>query len=64
MTKENILRTAVIPGFIALTAFLLSVGIPFNQNRADHVVGFGAVLVLIGILAVEYRISFKRLIGR
>ena len=64
MAKENILRNAVIPGIIALTAFLLSVGIPFNEDRADHLVGFGAVLVLVGIVAVEYRISFKRLIGR
>jgi len=64
MAKVNIMRNAVIPGLIALTAFLLSIGIPINEDRADHLVGFGAVLALIGILALEYRISFKWLSGR
>jgi hypothetical protein len=58
------MRTAVIPGLIALAAFLLSVRIRFNAARADDIVGFGAVLVLMGIMALEYRISFKRLFGR
>jgi hypothetical protein len=64
MAKRNILRTTVIPGLIALAVFLLSIVIPFNAARADYLVGFGAVLALVGIAGLEYRISLKRLLGR
>jgi len=64
MTKENILRKAVIPGLIALTAILLLVCFPFRAERADRWVGFGSVIVLLGIAALDYRISLKGLLGR
>jgi len=64
MTKENLLRKAAIPGLIALTAFLLLVCFPFKAERADRLVGFGSVIVLLGIAGLEYRVSFKRLFGR
>lgn len=61
MNTENILKTAVIPGAIALAAVLLSLLIPLSM---DSVIGFGSVLVVAGIAALEYRISFKSLFGR
>jgi hypothetical protein len=64
MTKDNILRKAAIPGLIALTAFALLLCFPFRTERADRWVGFGSVIVLLGIAAAEYRISLKGLLGR
>jgi hypothetical protein len=64
MMREKILRTAVVPGLIALTAFLLLASFPFRAERADGIVGFGAVLALVGIAKLEYRISWKQLFGR
>jgi len=61
MTKENIIKTAVIPGVIALAAIVLSLAIPFS---ADGLAGYGTVLFLIGIAALDYRISWKRLTSR
>jgi hypothetical protein len=61
MTKENLLKSVIIPGAIALIASLLLVRIPFN---ADRLVGFGTVMVLAGIAGLEYRINFRRLFSR
>jgi uncharacterized membrane protein HdeD (DUF308 family) len=63
MNIENILKTAVIPGAIAiaLAVVVLSHVIPVSM---DSVIGFGSVLVVAGIAALEYRISFKSLFGR
>jgi hypothetical protein len=61
MNNEKILKTAVIPGAIALAAILLSVSLPFN---ATLVAAFGCVAVLLGILALEYGVTSKRLSSR
>jgi hypothetical protein len=61
MTKDKLLKTAVIPGAIALAVLLLSFRIPIN---ADSIAGFGTVLALVSIAALEYRLSWKELIGR
>jgi threonine/homoserine efflux transporter RhtA len=61
MTKENLLKLAVIPGAIALAVCLLSSVIPFS---ADGVAGYGTVLFLVGIAAIEYRVKGKRSVSR
>jgi hypothetical protein len=59
--KNNTIITAVIPGVIALAALVLS----FRSSvSADSLVGFASVLALIGIVALEYRINWKRVFGR
>ena len=52
---------AVIPGVIALAAFVLFFRAPVN---ADTLVGFVSVLTLLGIAAMEYGINLKRVFGR
>ena len=59
--KTNTLLLAVIPGVIAPAAFLLLLRAPVS---ADSLVGFLSVLALLGIAALEYRISWKRVFGR
>ena len=58
MNNQKILKSAAIPSVIALAAILLSVSLPFN---ATVVAAFGCVGVLIGIAALEYGVSVKRL---
>ena len=48
--------------FAATAAYLLSRGHP--AINADSVIGFGAVLALLAMAAVEYRITWKKLFGR
>jgi hypothetical protein len=46
---------------IAVAALVLS----FRSSvDADSVIGYGSVLALLGLAALEYRISWKRLFGR
>jgi hypothetical protein len=59
--KTNKQLLAVIPGAIALAAFVLFFRAPVN---ADTLVGFVSVLALLGIAALEYRISVRRVFGR
>ena len=59
MNKNIIL--AVLSSVIAVAALLLSTRSPVN---AEAVIGYGAVLALLGMAALEYRLSWKRLIGR
>jgi hypothetical protein len=59
--KTNTQLKAVIPGVLALAAFLLLLRAPVS---ADSLVGFLSVLALLGIAALEYRISWKRVFGR
>lgn len=61
MTKENMLKIAVIPGVLAVAVVLLALVSPFS---ADGVAGYGTVLFLVGIAAVEYRINWKRFLRR
>jgi hypothetical protein len=60
MNNQKILKSAAIPSALALAAILLSVSLPFN---ATAVVAFGCVGVLLGIAALEYGVSVKRLRG-
>ena len=58
--KTNII-TAVSLSLIAIAAIVLS----FRSSvDADSVIGYGSVLALLGMAALEYRISWKRLFGR
>jgi hypothetical protein len=58
--KTNKLH-AVIPGVLALAALVLFFRARFN---ADSLLGFVSVIALLGIAALEYRISWKRVFGR
>lgn len=58
--KTYINATTVIPGVIVATALLLSFG---SFAKADIVLGFGAVAVLLAIATLEYRLNWKRLLG-
>jgi len=59
MKKENI--AAVLPGVIAVVAIVLSLRVPVSP---DSLAGFASVLMLLGIAALEYRLSWKTLFGR
>jgi hypothetical protein len=59
--KNNKTLLAVIPGVIALAALVLLFRAPVN---ADSAVGFLSVAALIGIAALEYRINWRRVLGR
>jgi hypothetical protein len=52
---------AVTPAILAIAALLLS----FRSMRADNLVaGFFCVLGLGAVAALDYRLNWKRLIGR
>jgi len=52
---------AVIPGLIAAAALVLSFSLPVNAATA---IGFATVLMLGSMFALEYRLTWKRLLGR
>jgi len=56
MKQENIIKNTVVPGTIALSAMVLSSRIPFS---AEALVGYGTVVAMLGIAAVEYGFSRK-----
>ena len=58
--NKNIL-IAVLSGLIAVAALVLSFRSPLT---AESMLGYGTVLVLLGLAGLEYRISWKRLFGR
>lgn len=59
--KNNKLIVAALPGVIAIAALLLSLRSPVS---AETLIGYGSVLALIAVMAVEYRINWKRVFGR
>lgn len=59
--NKNILLVAVPVSVIAVTAYLLSLGAPVT---AESLIGYVSVFALLGVAALEYRISWKRLFGR
>lgn len=60
--KKNIINAAPTLGTIAVvTALVLSFRIPAN---AESMIGYASVLAILGLVALEYRISWKRLFGR
>jgi hypothetical protein len=60
MKNENLIKAA-IPSVIAAAVIVLSVSLPIS---VDRLVEYGAVLALLAIAALEYRIDWKRLFGR
>ena len=59
--KTNTQLRAVIPGAFAIAAFVLLLRAPVS---ADSLVGYMSVVTLLGIAALEYRISWKGVFGR
>jgi len=59
--KNNIISQTVIPGLIAAAVILLSFRSPIT---AESVVAYGSIAMLLGVVALEYRISWKKLFGR
>lgn len=55
--NKNIILLAVIPGAIVATALTLSVR---AQVNADSIVGFGCVLMLAAIAALDYRAQARK----
>jgi hypothetical protein len=60
--KYEITFLAVLLGLIGSAAYLLSRANP--AVTADSLIGFGVVAALLALAALEYRISWKSLIGR
>jgi hypothetical protein len=59
MKKSLVLAVPV--SLLAVAALVLSVRSPVN---AESLIGYGSVLALLAVAALEYRISWKRLLGR
>lgn len=60
--KNDIITLAAILGVIgAAAAYLLSAQTPVN---VESLVGYGSVVTLLGVAALEYRISWRGLFGR
>lgn len=58
---KNTLIAAILPLLVAIAAYLLSV---FSPSTALSIVGYGSVVMLLGLAALEYRFQRKRLFGR
>lgn len=52
---------AVLASFVAVAALLLSFP---SQVNVETIVGYAAVLTLLGLVGLEYRINWKGLFGR
>jgi hypothetical protein len=59
MNKNILLAT-----LLSLTAAAVIVLSFRYQLSADSMIGYGSVLALLGMAALEYRLSWKRLVGR
>lgn len=59
MNKKIILAVPV--SVFAVAALLLSDRLPVS---AESVIGYGSVLALLAVAALDYRITWKRLAGR
>jgi hypothetical protein len=60
--KNELTTLAVTLSLTGAAAYLLSRAHP--ALSVDSLAGFGVVLMLLAMAAVEYRISWKKLIGR
>jgi hypothetical protein len=60
--KNEITTLAVTLGLTATAVYLLSRA--HSAISAETLIGFGAVVALLAVAAVEYRISWKKLFGR
>jgi hypothetical protein len=61
INMKTTMLVAVPVSLIAVAALLLSVRAPVS---AESVIGFASVFGLLGVAALEYRISWKRIFGR
>ena len=59
--KNNIIVQAALLGITAAALLVLSVR---SQVSVDSIVGFGSILALLGVAAMEYRITWKEILGR
>ena len=60
--KNELTTLAVTLSLTGAAVYLLSRAHP--AINADSLVGFGVVLMLVAMAAAEYRITWKKLIGR
>ncbi|HVU34060.1 MAG TPA: hypothetical protein VHE61_11535 [Opitutaceae bacterium] len=59
--KTNMIVLAVTLSLVAVAALVLS----FRSSvDAASLIGYGSVLALVGMAGLEYRINWKRLLGR
>lgn len=59
--KTNLIVLAATLSFFAVAALVLS----FRSSiDAASLIGYGSVLALVGMAALDYRIKWKRLLGR
>lgn len=58
--NKNILL-AVPFGLLAVAALVLSF---VSSVSAESLIGYASVVALLGVAALEYRITWKRLLGR
>jgi hypothetical protein len=59
--KNSIPTLAVLLGPAAVAALLLSYR---SEVNVDSVVGYASVIALVGLVALEYRLTWKRLFAR
>ena len=59
--KNNITSYAAILGVTAAATLLLSVR---SHVSVESIVGFGSILALLGVFAMEYRLTWKEILGR
>lgn len=59
--KKNLILIAVPSGLLAVTALLLSDASPV---RTEHVLGYGSVLALLAVAALDYGFTGRRPLGR
>jgi hypothetical protein len=59
--KTNIIARAVLLGTSAAAALMLSVR---SHATVESVVGFACVLTLVSVAALDYRITWKTILGR
>lgn len=60
--KNELTALAITLSLTGAVTYLLSRGYP--ASNADSLIGYGVVLMLLAIAAAEYRITWKKLIGR
>jgi uncharacterized membrane protein len=58
--KKNLIL-AVPASVIAVAALVLSFRAPVN---AEALIGYATILAIVGVAALEYRLSWKRIFGR
>ena len=59
--KNNIITQAGLLGLSAAAVFVLSVR---SHVGVDSIVGFGSIVMLLAVAAMEYGITWKRALGR